>query len=62
MKIKIIHYFIGIIAFLGLACMSSDIQNNEIAKIKLEKNKSDALILGSQLISKAHIYGTKDEL
>ncbi len=62
MKIKIIHYFIGIIAFLGLACMSSDIQNNEIAKIKLEKNKSDALILGSQLISKAHIYGTKDDI
>ncbi len=62
MKIKIIHYFIGIIAFLGLACMSSDTHNNEIVKIKLEKNKSDALFLGNQLISKAHIYGTKDDI
>ncbi len=62
MKIKFVHYFIGIIVILGFSFTSSDIHNNEIVKIKLEKSKSDALILGDQLISKAHIYGKKDDI
>ncbi len=62
MKIKHIHYFIGIIAVVGFAFTISEIKNNEIVKIKLEKDKSDALILGDQLISKANIYGTKDDI